>query len=247
MKIYTTLQLGEFHTHYCEDYLLVAPLSTDRKLIAVLDGCTMATESVFAAMLYGKILKQVAKSLYYEEFVSGDKRNLEDMLRYIIKKLINETRQVKNQLGLEVSELLATLILGVIDTEERKAEILAIGDGLVCVDGSFIEYEQNDKPDYLGYHLSENFENWYSAQEQRLAIANFTELAICTDGIFAIRNLELKKQQLTEKEILNFILVDKEHTIYDNLLDRKIRYLREKYNHVVTDDLAVIRIIMNEE
>jgi len=72
MKIYSTLTIGEFHTNYCEDFLVIEQITNSEKLIAVLDGCTMGTESVFASMLYGKILRKIAKHFFYEDFVKKD-------------------------------------------------------------------------------------------------------------------------------------------------------------------------------
>lgn len=121
-----------------------------------MDGCTMSTESVFASILFGKILRNIAKEKFYEEFVVGNHTQLKDKLKEVVKLLIEKIRLVKNQLGLEINELLSTLIIGIIDTQGAKAEFLIIGDGLICKDGELFEYEQGNKPDYLGYHLSED-------------------------------------------------------------------------------------------
>ncbi|OED45205.1 hypothetical protein AB832_01490 [Flavobacteriaceae bacterium (ex Bugula neritina AB1)] len=159
----------------------------------------MGTESVFASILYGKILRNFCKLKFYEEFVSGNSTNIKSKLKEVIKHLITETKLIKNQLGLEINELLSTLIIGIIDTKNTKAEFIAIGDGLICIDGELIEYEQNDKPDYLGYHLAENFENWYESQKQKLSVSTFNDLSICTDGIFTFKNFENKSKQKSEK------------------------------------------------
>jgi len=76
MKIYSTLNIGEFHTNYCEDFLIDTQIATDQKLVAVLDGCTMGTESVFASILFGKILRKIAKKKFYEEFITDQPDNL---------------------------------------------------------------------------------------------------------------------------------------------------------------------------
>ncbi len=242
MKIYKTLNIGEFHTNYCEDFLIDEPIGSNYKLIAVLDGCTMGTESVFASILFGKILRKIAKKKYYQEFVIDDYSNLKNKLEDIVKSLISETKTIKNQLNLETKELLSTLIIGVIDTKNFSVELLCVRDGLICIDGKIIEYEQNDKPDYLGYHLSDDFNNWYNSQQQKLSINNFKDLSICTDGIFTFKNFKEKSKQKSESEIIEFLLVDNIDTEYENCLDRKIKKIKESWNHVVTDDLAIIRI-----
>ncbi len=243
MKIYTTLHIGEFHTNHCEDFFVNEPIASNERLIAVLDGCTMGTESVFASILYSKILRNLCKLKFYEEFVSSNPTTIKSKLKEVIKQLIIETKLIKNQLGLETNELLSTLIIGIIDTASSKAEFIAIGDGLICVDGELIEYEQNDKPDYLGYHMSEDFENWYESQKQKLSVSKFNDLSICTDGIFTFKNFKDKSKQKSESEIINHLLIDNQSSEFDNFLDRKIKILKDNFDHVVTDDLAIIRVI----
>jgi len=235
MKIYKTLNIGDFHTNHCEDFLIDEQIATNEKLIAVLDGCTMGTESVFASILYGKIL-------FYKEFVTNESLDLKTKLKEVIKQLIEETKSIKNQLGLKTNELLSTLIIGIINTKDSKAEFLAVGDGLICKDGETIEYEQDDKPDYLGYHLNDDFDKWFDNQNQKLSISGFKDLSICTDGIYTFKNLENKTKQKPEDEIIQYLLIDNENSEFDNFLDRKIRFLKDEWNHIVTDDLAIIRI-----
>ncbi|PWJ43131.1 protein phosphatase 2C domain-containing protein [Sediminitomix flava] len=243
MKVYESLSIGVFHTNQCEDFLVVEQIASNKKLIAVLDGCTMGTESVFASMLYGKILRKVAKNIFYEEFVSKDTKELAIILRTVFRELFKETALIKNQLGLEINELLSTVILGVVNTEEAEAEFLTVGDGLVCIDGKFVEYEQDNIPDYLGYHLTEDFDTWYTNQLQRLSVKSFENLSICTDGIFTFQNLKNKGKQLSESEILNFLLINKEGSENKTFLEKRLRQLAEEYEHVPTDDLAIIRIM----
>ncbi|WP_235015732.1 protein phosphatase 2C domain-containing protein [Aquimarina sp. AU58] len=245
MKIYKTLHIGEFHTNHCEDFLIEEQIGTNEILLAVLDGCTMGTESVFASILFGKILRNIAKNKFYEEFVTDNSIQLKDKLKEVVKILIRETKLFKNQLGLETNELLSTLIIGIVETKESKAEFLTIGDGLICKDGELIEYEQDDKPDYLGYHLGDDFDSWFDSQEQKVSISNFKDLSICTDGIFTFKNLENKSKQKPENEIIEYLLIDNEGAEFDNFLDRKIRVLKDKWSHLVTDDLAIIRIKNN--
>jgi hypothetical protein len=244
MKIYTTLNIGEFHTNHCEDFLIVESLGSDKKLIAVFDGCTMAKESVFASNLFGKILRSIAKRKFYEEFVtSGAITNLRDELKGIIKNLIEEIKHIKSRLDLDVNELLSTKIVGGVDTDKCNAEIITIGDGLICADGDITEFEQGDKPDYLGYHLAEDFNSWFDKQEQIVTISSFSDLSISTDGIFTFKNLKDKSAQKSEKNIIEYLLINRDYSLHDNMLQRKLLTLKSNWNHVVTDDLAIIRLL----
>ncbi|WP_299605589.1 protein phosphatase 2C domain-containing protein [uncultured Aquimarina sp.] len=243
MKIYSTLNIGDFHTNYCEDFLIVENVSTNRFIVAVMDGCTMGKESVFASMLIGKILRNIAKEEFYKDFLNNNTKELQLCLQEILKKLFLQLKTIKNNLGLETEELLSTLIIGVIDQHTSNAEFLSVGDGLIHYDDISVEYEQNDKPDYLGYHLGEDFDTWYQSQEQRLSITDFRDLSISTDGIYSFKNFKNPNQQKKEEEIIAFLLRDKQGKNYDNFLEKKIRDLELEYNQVLTDDIAIIRII----
>ncbi|KXX69791.1 protein phosphatase 2C domain-containing protein [Flammeovirga sp. SJP92] len=242
MRIYKTLNIGEFHTNHCEDFLIEEQIGSNEKLIAVLDGCTMGTESVFASILFGKILRNIAKKKFYEAFLAERSLQLQDQLKDVVKLLIEEVKLLKNQLGLETNELLSTLIIGIIETNTSKAELLTVGDGLICKDGKLIEYAQDDKPDYLGYHLADDFETWFESQKQKLSITSFKDLSISTDGIFTFQNLDERSKQKPEKEIIAYLLMDNEGVEFPNFLERKVRFLKDKWNHTVTDDLAIIRV-----
>lgn len=242
MKIYSTLNIGAFHTNHCEDFLIAEQIGTNEQLIAVMDGCTMGKESVFASILFGKILRNIAKKKFYEEFVTRDSSSIQDKLREVIRLLFNETKDFKNQLGMETNELLSTIIIGIVNTQKATAEFITIGDGLICIDGKITEYEQGDKPDYLGYHLNDDFEQWYENQRQKLTVSGFNDLSIATDGIFTFKNFQNKTKQIKEAEIIDFLLINTEGIEFDNFLDRKMQALSDEQNHIVTDDLAIVRL-----
>lgn len=243
MNIYTSLHIGEYHTNHCEDFLICEQVGTHEKLIAVMDGCTMGKESVFASHLYGKLLRHIAKKQYYQSFISNNHTSLKETLKQVLTNLFSETKEVKRLLDLETAELLSTLIIGIVNTESLKAEFLTVGDGLIYIDGTIHEYEQNDKPDYLGYHLNKDFETWFQDQNQFLSISSFKDLSISTDGIFTFKRFHSKIEQKSEQEIIEYLLKDNTYQSHTNLLDRKINDLKQDEHHVVTDDLAIIRLI----
>jgi len=243
LKFYSTLNIGAFHTNYCEDFLVNVPITTHQRLIAVLDGCTMGTESVFAAMLYGKALRIIAKRTYYKEFVSSTSLTIHRNLKETLRELFCQIKQIKSQLDLTTHELLSTLILGIVDQVTANVSLITVGDGLIFYDGRIISYDQDDKPDYLGYHLDEDFDSWFDTQQQTLFLSGFKNLSICTDGIFSFKNLKHQPDQKNEQDIIEYLLMDEQYMEYDNFLERKIKMLKDEMNHVVTDDLAIIRMI----
>lgn len=240
MKVYKTLTIGEFHKNFCEDYLISAEYGKNKQLFAVLDGCSMGNESHFVATLTGKILKKVAQELFHTD--TENPQNLEADLKEILKQIFENLKNFRNQLLLEKNDLLATLILLVLDTHSNHGELIAIGDGYVALDGNITEYDHNNIPDYLGYHLTEDFESWYQSQTQRISFTNFKDLSICTDGILTFNHFVEKKQHEFIDPI-HYMLLDHEFAESKNMFVKKLMHLEKAYSLKHTDDLAIIRII----
>ncbi len=67
MKIYSALQIGEYHTNHCEDYLFFGEMGSDKVVCTVMDGCTTAIDSYFVATLVGKLLCKIIREIAYQE------------------------------------------------------------------------------------------------------------------------------------------------------------------------------------
>ncbi|WP_242696202.1 protein phosphatase 2C domain-containing protein [Longitalea luteola] len=244
MRIYTTLQIGELHTNHCEDYLITTEIGKNRLLCAVMDGCTMGTDSCFAAILTGKLLRKISKEYSYKEFYSKESTGLQETLQNINRQLFQELRSAKNILQLERDEVLNTLLMGVIDISNRAGEFICIGDGLVCIDQQLYEYEQDNKPDYLGYHLHEEFDSWYAKQQQRISAQDIHDFSLATDGIFTFKKFD-NKTYAGPGNVIEFLLVDVEESNHSNMLNRKLLDIQTNWGLKPGDDLAIIRIRFN--
>ncbi|MFK7771989.1 MAG: protein phosphatase 2C domain-containing protein [Saprospiraceae bacterium] len=242
MTRYEITQIGEHHTNYCEDYVLTTSLGEDQILCAVMDGCTMATESYFASTLIGKILRKVAKEISYKSFLEKEEIAVEVLLKKIVAQLFNELKHLKNILFLEKEELLSTLLIGVVDKKNQSGEFLAIGDGMFCIDGKITEFEQDNKPDYFGYHLDEDFEEWYASQNQKISAQKIQDLSICTDGIFTFQKFDNQKYQSSEN-VIDFLLKNKDGFENQNMIRKKIFEIEKNWGLKPTDDLGIIRLI----
>ncbi|MEM6723763.1 MAG: protein phosphatase 2C domain-containing protein [Bacteroidota bacterium] len=137
IRLHKHVQRGTFHTNYCEDFVIAQPIGTTRWLLAVMDGCTMGTESHFAATLKGKILRKLAKKRYYLSFMQQTESLLPELLDQVIKALFLELRFLQQQLHLDKYELLSTLVMGILDVGTRQFSARVIGDGLLQVNGHF--------------------------------------------------------------------------------------------------------------
>jgi hypothetical protein len=243
MKIYSALQIGDYHLNHCEDYLFIGDIGNDKILCAVMDGCTMGTDSYFVSTLTGKLLRKIVTEKGYKELYKLENHiNIDDYLKSIIKELFRELTIAKNQLMLDQKELLTTLIILLVDKRENTGIVLVVGDGLVSINGTKTEFDQDNKPDYLGFHLSEDFETWYSLQKQKIVFTDIQDISIATDGIFMFT--PVKKVDTTEKiDAIDFLLNDKTNEENEEMLELKLKQLEHNYGLKPTDDLALIRII----
>ncbi len=203
----------------------------------------MGTDSYFAATLTGKLLRKISKEYSYKEFLSKESADLQLILEKITRQLFEELRSVKNILQLERTEVLNTLLIGVIDTKHCSGEFLCVGDGLICINNQLFEFEQDDKPDYLGYHLHEDFNNWYGKQEQRISAQDIQDFSLATDGIFTFKKFD-NKTYPEPGDAVKFLLVDTEESNNSNMLNRKLYDIQTNWGLKPGDDLAIVRIIL---
>ncbi|MGH1385044.1 protein phosphatase 2C domain-containing protein [Kordia sp.] len=246
MKIYTSIQRGDFHTNHCEDALVSTKIGENKVLIAVMDGCSMGTESHFASTLFAKILKKISQELFYTEFLHSQEETLQNQLKNVMKTFFLELKNIKNQLSLETLELLSTLILGVYNETTKEAEIITIGDGLIVHNGDITEYEQGDKPDYLAYHLQEDFTVWYDNFTQKISLKNVQDLSIMTDGIYTFKRLGQHTDYEDTSKMIDYLAVDKNATNHEDMLKGKMIFLEKEELLKLMDDLAIIRITNQE-
>lgn len=244
MKIYTYSQIGTFHTNHNEDFFIQTELTDEHILIAVSDGCSMGIESYFAATLIGKLLRKISKSIYYQSFIQSTIHTNNQLLFNILNQLFQQLSFIKNELDLEINELLSTLILSVIDTNNQTAEIITIGDGLVVCNDKLYEYEQNNRPDYLGYHLHKKFDDWFKNQEQLLSLQNIQDISLSTDGIFTFRQFDNQiYSTISEQEIINHLLISTQNSSFETMLKKQVIELEKEFGMKSTDDLTIVRIL----
>lgn len=242
MQMFQTLCIGQHHSNHCEDYLLSAPLGTTRQLYAVLDGCTMGNESYFAATLCGKILKKIALERSYLELNQPAQSELQLEVKAVVQRLFQELKLIKNQLLLDKYDLLSTLILLIWDELQNAGHLLVVGDGLVYHDGQLHHFDQGNQPDYLGYHLEEDFESWFAQQNQQLHIPDFQNFSICSDGILSFAPFDNGVYPGAPDPIY-FLLENRQHEEKVKMLDKKLSILEKEFGVKPTDDLAIIRLM----
>lgn len=243
MNIYSTLQIGDYHINHCEDFLITKNIGNNKILCAVMDGCSTAMDSHFASTLIGKVLRKIAIEIGYKELYESN-NNLTDIdaeLKSIVKDVFKEFISLKNQLMLDEKELLSTLTILLYNKKENKGVILAIGDGLICINGKITEFDRDNKPDYLAYHLNKDFETWYSNQHQKIFFDDLKDISIATDGILTFSNIK-KTDHNEEINVIDYLLIDQSNHDTEEMLNMKLKKLEHYYGLKPTDDLAIIRI-----
>ena len=248
MHKYEVSKIGEFHINHNEDSKAIVEISETKILIAVMDGCSMGKESHFASTLISKLLRKIGKEISFREFIEKATKNTKCYLDEILERLFADLNHLKNQLYLEKEEILSTLILGILDISKKEIDLIILGDGVICCNGKIYEYEQNDKPDYLGYHLNEEFSTWYQSQTQLLSLNNIEDISISTDGIFTFKNFDGKvHQQIKENEIIEYLLIDEKWSSQENMLGKKIMEIEKKYGLKPSDDLTIVRMRLSKK
>ena len=135
MEIYTLIKKGEMHPVFCEDFIFETKIGKAYHLFAVMDGCSSGKDSHFASVLLGKILSKISNILLYEIWQNNEELffPVEEIAKRILKGVFEHLIQIQRELGLDVLELLSTLILAVYHTREDKVFVISLGDGFVVI------------------------------------------------------------------------------------------------------------------
>ncbi len=240
--------IGTFHINHNEDSLTLNHLNQNRVVLAVLDGCSMGTESHFASCLIAKVIRKVTKEVSYRAFAKKSEKTTATYLKVILQQIFGEVQQISHRLLLETEEILSTIVLCILDHQLREAACIVIGDGVIVCDEQYFEYEQENKPDYLGYHLHENFDDWYEKQTQKLWLTEINNLSLASDGIFSFKPYDTGVYNtITEHEIIDFMLRDQQWMDQPMMLHKKLLVLENTFGLKPSDDLSIIRIMLDEK
>jgi hypothetical protein len=246
MKLFAAVRMGAAHQAYCEDYLVSEQLGEKCVLSAVLDGSSMGKDSHFASALFGKLLRKIAREMSLQslqEDVTWQEAEPETVAREVLHRLFGEVRQVRGQLHLQLEELFTTICLWIHHYGSERSFVIVIGDGYVCCDGEIHELDQDNRPDYLAYHLTKPFESWYASQQQRFHFEHPQDLVIATDGIETFRQMNEAVASSVPPDPIHYLLIDQEFHQADNMLDRKLDLLQKSYGPSPIDDVALIRVL----
>lgn len=246
MNIYTLLASGRYHPVYCEDHQYYHSLDKKWFVGAVMDGCSSAKESHFASALFGKSLRKSCSMLPRMKHITTDfdlkLMDSEAIGEFILGQLFEDVKKIRKGLFLEIEELLSTILLLVFDRQDKAAWVNISGDGIVTCNGATEEIDQNNIPDYLGYHLDIKFDDWYRNHTRTMEFEDVSDISISTDGLGKIGpNLIRNPKPL---DPIQHFLVNKPKTSSENALQEEFRQLQESKDFIFYDDISVIRLIV---
>lgn len=240
MNIQTVIQLGSSHPNFCEDFLLTALIGKNKLLAVVADGCTSGKDSHFASTLIIKVLQKIAIEQSYLE--SYKIQHLDAQIKEIVARLWDELKAVKNLLLLKEEELLSTVLIALVHKEHKQAYFVALGDGLLACNGKIWEFDNNNYPDYLAYHLNENKDE-YINQQNFIFLTDIQQLSISTDGIFSFDIFDNRSYPTAHISPIQDLLSPADNPLNANELYKKLRHWELDFGLKPVDDLAMIKLI----
>lgn len=244
MRILTLHKRSIHHPNFSEDFLFTHQLTDDILVCAVMDGCSTAKDSHFTSALYSKSLDKSCRMLpQMKEIIEDfdlDFMELREIGDFIMKQLFDDLKKTKKLFFLNIEELLSTISLLVYNKNNKTACIKMSGDGLFAVNGKVTEIDQNNIPNFLGYHLNKKFENIGPSEIESWTFDDVHDISISTDGIDKLRK-KISNSKETSK-VRRSLLIQKP-------TDSDKMFLENEYNQFTKkgftpyDDLSLIRII----
>lgn len=238
MNTQSLLKRGFSHPVYGEDALFHTTLENIWHIGAVMDGCSSAVESSFTAQLLSKLVSKGCKLLPQLEQTQANLsiKELSPVAigEFILNQVFSGLQQLKKQLLLDKLELLSTLTLVVLNETTKEAYLNFCGDGYYSVNGFSFDVDQDNTPDFPGYHLDKSFEEWLKNHTYSSQLKNVNSICIATDGIAKLLSADGKRiPKVNSAEIL---LSPDESLRLNERYDKLI----EKHGLIPYDDIAIL-------
>jgi len=252
MRIKTIIRKGSEHKGtdnkgYCEDYLY--SYEGDRWLVAAtFDGCSDGIDSHFASALSGKCLRAII--IEAQESFKQDSLTLKDVFTYLVYNFLRSLEEMRLLLRLPGNEMLSTIILLVYDKVTEEGEIIAMGDGIVKINGELCVIDQNNEPEYPIVYAEKVSKSYADTVEfletfkNKWTFHGLEDVTISTDGLLQWRNKSDETKSF--EEAMNYLITDSEMSHLSVMLARKFNILKlKKWEN--KDDIGIIRILKDEE
>ena len=246
MRTLTYTQIGTHHGNHNEDAHVTAELSDRHQLIAVANGSAAGDKGYFTAALVAQLLEKIAGEANLKSFAEKSNPSTAELIKHCTRQLFTELEQLRTRVNLQPDDLRVTLTLGVVDEGQQTAELVVIGAGIISCDGETVEMAQYAQPDYLADHLNEeDFDAWWATHDKRVVCQNCLDLSIATPGALTFEAFSHDPYRpVTEDELLDFLLVERNDGLVEQLFRRKMLYIEDKFGLLPTDDVTIIRVFL---
>jgi len=252
MKIKTIIRKGSEHKGtdnkgYCEDFLYSYE-NENWIIAATFDGCSDGVDSHFASALSGKCLRAII--LESEKDTLNSFLTTEDLFDFLVYNFLFSLEKMRLLLHLPGKEMLSTVILLVYNKKSEVGKIIAMGDGIVKINGDLCVIDQNNEPEYpivYAGKITGHFQDTVEFLNEFKNIWTFRgleDVTISTDGLLQWKNKS--DETKTFQEAMDFLITDTDMGHLDVMLARKYNILKlKKWEN--KDDIGIIRIIKDEE
>ncbi len=245
MNIYTLVASGKYHPVYGEDALYYRYIGKKWLIAAVMDGCSSGKDSHFISALYLKSLNKSCQLLpHMKEIHAGFDIGQMDhgaIGSFILNQLFEDVNKARKLFNLNIDEILSTILLMVFNITDRSAWVNISGDGLVVCDTSVHEIDQDNVPDYLGYHLDGTFDSWIGKHTKTMKFERIKDISISTDGITKLKPNPLEDTRRFDP--IDLFLIQKPSQFPEKSLQRIYTNLLEGNRCIPYDDIGIIRLI----
>lgn len=242
MRVKKYKRIGKHHANNCEDSVGSYKIGQSRELIVVCDGCSMGDKSHYVSELIQKILREISKEEDYREYVSDYNMDMNELLRSVCNSLFKRVKKIYQLTGSHKYDYLSTVLILIVDYKSLEYSYMVSGDGVVWIDDQFEIYDQNNQPNYIGYHLDIEFEKWFSSEVVTRNGDFSKSVAVSTDGILTFSNgndefvTDNELNQLMRR-LMSYSEIENELEI-QNIIDE----LATLKDISTTDDIAICKL-----
>lgn len=207
----------------CEDSVFVDDVG-DTMYGVIADGCSSGIKSHFASQTIAYFVQ-----LHQETDVTSNN---------FIMALYEFLYEVKSLFKFSIDNLLSTCILFSYHKPSKSLRIRSLGDCVYFVHDREIIVDQDNKPDYIGYHISDTYSQFESYMDKYPIneYLNVERFMICSDGIKGIDRGMLQAPQTTNPSILFYPPTS---TNYHIRMWNKLK----KDGFTLSDDLTIVSYV----
>ncbi len=243
MIISSLLERSVKHRNYNEDAQMVSEIGRHWFVGAVMDGCSTALDSHFASALVAKLFEKSAKAFNNKNNIFPthlDDMSPKEMGISFLESFFQDIKQTQKQLALDDIEILTTYIIFAYNHQTKEAWVNISGDGFIMINDEIIEIDQNNAPDFFGYHIDESFDSWFENHTTSYEFGKIETLAISTDG--PAKLLDINRKTIEDINPLEYMLQHSDFAGEKKELRKKYEFLRTKHQLYPFDDISILKI-----